>query len=88
MTKPSINAQITQTVKRLISKVKKTGLYENFGQTELREFVDQFNGKYNTMFNYVNAYSREATTAKTQQMRRDHRAITKFSQWCMNYTGR
>jgi hypothetical protein len=62
--------KIEATKNRLIAKAAKSGLYENFGQDEVRKFIDTLGG---------DAYG-------TDEERAIDRAIQAFSSWAMNYT--
>ena len=42
MNKPKIKTNIEKIKKQLIAKAKKKGLYENFGETEVRKLKDKF----------------------------------------------
>lgn len=62
---------IERTRQSLLKKVKRTGLYENFGQKEVR----QLENKHIDFFAYDN------------EMRTMHRTLQNFDNWCANYTG-
>lgn len=55
---------------RLIAKAAKSGMYENFGQDEVRKFRDTLGG---------DAYG-------TEEERAIVRDIQHFNNWAMNYT--
>lgn len=64
------NNAIEAAKKRLIQKAQKNGLWENFGQTEVRHFEDTLGG---------DAYGDEEERAIA-------RAIDNFDKWAMDYT--
>lgn len=57
---------------KMIAKAKKSGIVENFGQTELRELKDQYD--YNPF--------------GTQKERETANKIDALDRWCMNYDGK
>lgn len=57
--------------KNLIKKAKKKGIYENFGQTEVRKLEDKYSD-----LKYGSSDEREA-----------YDLIYKFDEWATNYTG-
>lgn len=67
----TLSTAIRNAEKRLISKVKKTGLYENFGQKEVGKLTDK----------YINSSS------YTDEMNSDRERLTAFNNWCMSYNG-
>lgn len=79
----SINALVTQTSKRLILKVRKYGIYENFGQDELRKLNDLYSKTYGILPRYENM----KTIQRNSQRARDLYAIKKFSTWILTYKG-
>lgn len=56
---------------KLIQQAKTKGVYENFGQREVRRLKD----KYIDLSDY------------SLEMWQVRDAITEFDNWCMNYTG-
>ena len=66
-----INKALTKEQNKLIAKAKTNGLYENFGQKEVRKLEEK----------YINCsdYSKE--------MNEKRRLIQMFDEWCMNYCG-
>ncbi len=66
-----IETAITHEKIRLILKAEK-GIYENFGQKEVREIEDKYidNAKY------------------TSDMNRRRLQLSEFDEWCMNYIGK
>jgi hypothetical protein len=62
---------IEKTQLSLIKKVKEKGLYENFGQKEVRLIEDRFID--------ISDYSSEMNRIRT--------VISNFDNWCMNYCG-
>lgn len=67
-----IDTAINRAKATLIQTVKTQGIYENFGQKEVREIKDKFIN--------ISDYS--------QEMNNNRRKIEGFDNWCMNYTGR
>lgn len=67
-----IDTAINRAKTALIQTAKLHGLYENFGQKEVREIKDKFID--------ISDYS--------QEMNNNRRKIEGFDNWCMNYTGR
>ena len=63
--------KIEATKDKLIKKAKKTGIYENFGQNEVRDMRDNLGG----------------SPYGTEDERRIDLAIDDFNNWVMNYTG-
>jgi hypothetical protein len=55
---------------KLINKVRTKGLYENFGQREVRNLEDRF----------INSSS------YTDEMNMNRLLIEEFNEWCMNYS--
>lgn len=66
-----INIAITKEQNKLIQIAKKKGLYENFGQKEVRKLEEKF-------INHSD-YS--------QEMNKNRKLIKLFDDWCMNYCG-
>jgi len=62
---------IEEFKQKMILKAKKKGLYENFGQDEIRKLKDKY--QYNP---YGSPKERE-----------DAKHIDALEMWCMNYTG-
>lgn len=67
----SIDKALTREQNKLIKKAKTKGLYENFGQKEVRKLKDKFIDPSD--------YSEE--------MNKNRRLIQMFDEWCMNYCG-
>ena len=67
-----IDTAIKRAEEMLIKIAKENGIYENFGQKEVREIKDKFIN--------ISKYSTE------MNMSRDK--LKNFNDWCMNYTGR
>ena len=65
-----IDTAISRARKILIKKAKENGIYENFGQEEIREIRDKFI-KYGD-------YSRENWDKINK--------LSDFTRWCMDYT--
>ena len=65
-----IDTAIQNEKKKLIDKVKKKGIYENFGQKEVRKLEDKF----------IN------TSSYTDEMNYIRKAIQEFDKWCMDYS--
>ena len=70
----TIYKAIEKAKAKLIAKVKKEGLYENFGNAEVREIKD----KYDPMFNY---------DISIDERDRQLNALEMFSDWCAEYCG-
>jgi hypothetical protein len=66
-----LNREITTQQVKLVEKVKKSGLYENFGQTEVRKLEDKFID--------ISDY--------TDEMNTNRFLIESFNGWCVNYCG-
>ena len=66
-----IETAIKHEKNRLIDIVKKKGIYENFGQNEVRKIKDQ----------YINISS------YTDEMNYKRMLIQSFNNWCKNYNG-
>jgi hypothetical protein len=67
----NIDKALTREQDKLIKKAKTKGLYENFGQKEVRKLEDKFIN--------ISDYSEE--------MNSNRRLIQMFNEWCMNYCG-
>ena len=67
-----IDTAISRAEKMLVEKVVKEGLYENFGQKEVREIKDKFIN--------ISNYSSEMNMSRSK--------LERFNEWCMDYTGR
>lgn len=65
-----IDTAINRAKKILIDRAKANGIYENFGQKEVREIRDKF-------IDYCD-YSTE--------MNNNRRKVDGFNNWCMEYT--
>ena len=65
-----IDTAINRAKKILIDRAKVNGIYENFGQKEVREIKDKF-------IDYCD-YSTE--------MNNNRRKVDEFNNWCMEYT--
>tara|TARA_R110000822_G_scaffold105427_3_gene233180 strand:- start:287 stop:490 length:204 start_codon:yes stop_codon:yes gene_type:complete len=55
---------------KLINKVRTKGLYENFGQREVRKLEDRF----------------IRSESYTDEMNNNRLLIEGFNEWCMNYS--
>lgn len=69
----TLQREIGKIKARLVKQVLKKGIYENFGQKEVRHLEDKYH--YNDLV-YGNSEQRE----KAQLIRN-------FDNWCMVYTG-
>lgn len=67
----NINTVIQKQKDNLIKKAKSKGIYENFGQKELRMLED----KYINLSDY------------SQQMDNNRVQLQSFENWCMDYCG-
>ena len=67
-----IDTAINRAKKVLISRAKTNGIYEDFGQKEVREIKDKFIK--------LGDYSKEMNANRDK--------IDAFDDWCMTYTGR
>jgi len=56
--------------KQLINKAKKTGIYENFGQSQVRELRDRYID--------ISSY--------TDEMNKNRELLFNFSNWCMTFS--
>jgi hypothetical protein len=66
-----IDTALTKEQNKLIKKAKTKGLYENFGQKEVKKLEDKF----------INI------TDYSDEMNKNRRLIQMFDEWCMNYCG-
>lgn len=66
-----LEAAISRERTKLIKIAKSKGLYENFGQKEVRKLED----KYINLSDYSN------------EMNNNRKLIQSFDEWCMNYCG-
>jgi hypothetical protein len=66
-----VDTAIRRTKSILITKVKAKGMYENFGQEEIRKIKDRFID--------ITDYSEEMNKVRSE--------ICLFENWCMTYTG-
>ena len=66
-----LEAAISRERTKLIKVAKSKGLYENFGQKEVRKLED----KYINLSDY------------STEMNNNRRLIQSFDEWCMNYCG-
>ena len=62
---------IAREQKKLIQKYNKYGLYENFGQKEVRKLENKFIN--------ISSY--------TDEMNQNRNKIQAFNHWCMNFNG-
>jgi len=67
----SIDRVLTREKNKLIKIAKTKGLYENFGQKEVRKLEDKF----------INS------SDYSEEMNKNRRLIQMFNEWCMNYQG-
>ena len=67
----NINKALTKEQNKLIKIAKSKGLYENFGQKEVRKLEDKFID----------------TSDYTDEMNEKRRLIELFNEWCRNYNG-
>lgn len=65
----NLETAIKRKQRFLIIKAKKIGLYENFGQTEVRRLEEQFID--------ISSY--------TSEMNKKRNLIQNFNNWCMNF---
>ena len=75
--KMKIETEINKIKKRLIKEVKEKGIYENFGQNEIRDLKDKFN--YNDLC--INDLCLNKEQIKIRIL------IDNFDNWCLNYNG-
>jgi hypothetical protein len=66
-----LQTEINNTKQKLINKVKRSGLYENFGQKELRKLED----KYINLGDY------------TDEMNENRQLLKNFDEWAQTYNG-
>ena len=64
-----VDTAIRRAKKKLIQEAQKNGIYENFGQKEVREIEEKFID--------ISSY--------TDEMKQNRRKLKKFDNWCMNY---
>ena len=67
----TLTKDIKQTKSKLIGKAKKFGLYEDFGQNEVRTLTDKHIDSSD--------YSKEMNSKREE--------LQAFDNWCMNYEG-
>ena len=67
----NIDKALTREQNKLIQTAKKKGIYENFGQKEVRKLEERF----------INSSDYSA------EMNKNRRLIQMFEEWCMNYCG-
>lgn len=65
-----INKALNRAQSKLIKKAEKNGLYENFGEKEIRTLEERYID--------ISDYSEEMNT--------NRRLIELFSNWCWNYS--
>ena len=65
-----LHKAISKEQDKLINKVRTHGLYENFGQREVRKLEDRF----------IN------NSSYTDEMNMNRLLIEGFNEWCMNYS--
>ena len=65
-----IQTAIAKEQDKLINKVRTKGLYENFGQREVRKLEDRF----------------IRSESYTDEMNNNRLLIEGFNEWCMNYS--
>lgn len=64
-----VDTAIRRAKKKLIQEAQKRGIYENFGQKEVREIEEKFID--------ISSY--------TDEMNQNRRKLKEFDNWCMNY---
>ena len=69
--KMNIDKAITKEQNNLIKIAKTKGLYENFGQKEVRKLEDKFID----------------SSDYSEEMNKNRRLLQMFDEWCMNYCG-
>jgi len=69
--KTKLKAEIKRTKERLKNEVAKKGLYENFGQKEVRKLSEE----------YID------TSKYTKEMNEMRSMIQEFDEWAMTYDG-
>ena len=67
----SLEKEIEKVKNKLIKKAKSKGLYENFGQNEVRKLEDK----------HLNS------SDYTDEMNKKRNLIQSFGEWCMNFDG-
>lgn len=69
ITHKTIKGAINFQKRKLINKAKKQGLYENFGQDEVRAIEEKFID----------------TSSYTDEMNRNRNLLNEFDNWAMNF---
>lgn len=69
-----VERRITKAKKELVTKAKKHGLWENFGQDKVRDIEDEFS---DYSLNYGDSYERKLGNM-----------IKNFYRWCINFNDR
>lgn len=67
-----IDTAINRAKNALIEYAQKNGIYENFGQNEVRQIKDKFIN--------ISDYTKEMNTNRTK--------LQEFDNWCATYNGR
>lgn len=67
-----VDTAISRAKDKLINEARNRGIYENFGQNEVRAIAEKFVD--------VCDYSTEMNAIRSK--------IDRFDEWCMNYTAR
>ena len=67
-----VDTAISRAKDKLINEARNNGIYENFGQNEVRAIKEKFVDLCD--------YSTEMNTIRSK--------IDRFDEWCMNYTAR
>lgn len=67
-----IETAIKQAKRRLMAETKSDGLYENFGETEIRKLKDEF----------------VDLTDYSEDMNKIRREIAVFEKWCLTFNDR
>lgn len=62
---------VEKTKSQLVAKVQRRGLYENFGQNEVKKLQEKFIN--------ISSY--------TDEMNKARELIQDFNEWCMTYNG-
>ncbi len=70
--KNKLTKDIARTKKRLSSKADRLGLWENFGQDEVRRLENEYNSN--------------SLCYGTPEERKMYNEIREFDKWCMNFT--
>jgi hypothetical protein len=71
-----IQREVDKTKTKLINKAKKKGLWENFGQNEVRDIKDKYD--YSSML-----YG--TTSLEVSEEQTCVRIIENFYHWCLNF---